>query len=74
MNSLGLTDGNQITVESTINAITARAYTSDRLPKGIIGALIHDSEIIINKIFPLQFDEESFTPNFKSVAVKIKKI
>lgn len=74
MDSLGLNDGNQVIIESTINSLITRAYTSDRLPKGIIGALIHDSELIINKIFPLQFDEESYTPNFKSVAVKIKKL
>jgi hypothetical protein len=27
----------------------------------------------VNKLFPTQFDEESFQPNFKTVVVQIKK-
>jgi hypothetical protein len=34
----------------------------------------HFDSLLVNKLFPTQFDEETFTPNYKTVAVRIEKI
>ncbi|MFA5406594.1 MAG: molybdopterin-dependent oxidoreductase [Candidatus Nanoarchaeia archaeon] len=73
MKQLSLAEGERLTIESQTNSLTGNAYKSDRLPRGIIGAYMHYSKLMINKLFPLKFDEESFTPNYKAVAVRVKK-
>ncbi len=73
MNKLKLINGVKIKVSSTVGSLTGKAYSSDRVPKGIIGSFMHYSSLPINKLFPLRFDEESFTPNYKAVAVNVTK-
>ncbi|VVB74787.1 Formate dehydrogenase subunit alpha [Candidatus Tiddalikarchaeum anstoanum] len=71
---LGLSDGDDVVVESQINSLVSKAFISDRIPAGIIGAYMHYSELRVNSLFPLNFDNESFTPNYKAVGVIVKKI
>ncbi len=73
MKKEGIKQEQEITIESTTNKLTGKAYKADNLPRGVIGAYIHYDELPINKLFPLRFDEESYTPNYKSVAVRIQK-
>jgi formate dehydrogenase major subunit len=73
MNRLGLNEGEGVKVSSVAGSLKGKVYSSDRMPQGIIGAYIHYSSLMINTLFPLKFDEESFTPNYKSVAVNVKK-
>ncbi len=68
---LKIKPGELIEVQSRIGKIKAKAYISNKIPKGIIGAYIHFFPI--NKIVPLRFDEESFTPNYKNIAVNVEK-
>ena len=72
--NLKIKDGNTVKVSNKIGALVGKAYTSDKIPKGIIGTFIHYSKLKVNTLFPTKFDEESFTPNYKSVAVQIEKI
>ncbi len=73
MKKEGIKNEEEIIIESTTNKLIGKAYKSNNLPRGIIGAYIHYDELPINKLFPLRFDEESYTPNYKSVAVRIQK-
>ncbi len=72
--SLNIKDGDKIEVTSKTANLVAPIKISSRILPGYIGATFHSRELLINKLFPLQFDEETFTPNFKIVAVNIKKI
>jgi formate dehydrogenase (coenzyme F420) alpha subunit len=71
---LKLKDKNQIKVKSKVGFIQGPVSISESIKQGTIGANFHYKELLVNKLFPLQFDEETFTPNFKSVAVKITKV
>ncbi len=71
---LGIKDGDRIKVKSKVSYLIGKAKIDKRIPKGFVGAHFHFEKLLINKLFPLQFDEESFTPNFKTVAVKILKL
>lgn len=74
LEKLKLEEGDKIKVTSSAGSLESEAYCADFLPKGIIGAYMHYSELKINTLFPVQFDEETFTPNYKGVAVKVEKV
>jgi len=74
LKNLGLKEGQPVKVSSTVTSLNGKVYASKKLPSGIIGAYFHYSSLPINKLFPLKFDEESFTPNYKSVAVSLKTL
>lgn len=71
---LGLKDNDLIEVESSISSLKGPAFITKNLPKGIIASSIHSDKLLVNKLFPTRFDEESFTPNYKAVAVNVKKV
>ncbi|MBD3312770.1 molybdopterin-dependent oxidoreductase [archaeon] len=72
MKKLGVNNGSRIKVTSLAGALKNRAYASDKMPRGVIGAYIHYFKV--NNLYPLKFDEESFTPNYKSVAVNVETL
>ncbi len=72
MKRLKIKEGDEIIITSRINSIKSRAYSLSKIPRRMIGAYIHNTEV--NKLIPLVFDEESFTPNYKGIAVKVEKI
>ena len=67
-------DNDRIKVSSKVSDLIGYAKVDEKISKGFIGAQLHSDKLLINKLFPLQFDEESFTPNLKTVAVRIKKV
>ncbi len=71
--NLKIKDQTKVKVSSLAGTLTGKAYISDKIPQGMIGAYMHYSELKINTLFPTKFDEESFTPNYKSVAVRVEK-
>lgn len=71
---LNLEQGDEVRVKSIAGELTNKVYISKRIPKGVIGAYIHYSELKINTLYPVKFDEESFTPNYKNVAVMVEKV
>jgi formate dehydrogenase major subunit len=70
----GIKDGQHIEVISQAGSVKAVVKISERMPKGILGAHIHFEQLLINKLFPAQIDRQTFTPNYKTVAVAIRKI
>ena len=71
---LEIKDGDGMEVSSHISKLTAKAKIDKRIPKGIVGMYFHFKELLVNKLFPAEFDEKMFTPSYKMVAVQIKKV
>jgi len=70
---LNLTDNDKILVTSSEASVKGIVKISSKIPTGFIGAYFHSEKLLINRLFQLQFDEETFIPNFKVAAVKISK-
>jgi len=70
---LKIKDGDRIKVSSSVGSLITKAKTDGRMPEGTVGMHFHFKELLVNKLFPTQFDEETFTPNYKLVAVQITK-
>jgi hypothetical protein len=34
----------------------------------------HFEKLLVNMLFPTQFDEKTFTPNYKMVAVSVRRV
>jgi len=64
----------EVIVKSRVGSLRGYAFISKRILKGYIGAHFHFENFLVNKLYPLEFDKRSFTPNFKTVAVKILKV
>ncbi|MFP4045946.1 MAG: molybdopterin oxidoreductase family protein [Candidatus Aenigmatarchaeota archaeon] len=71
---LGLKDGDRVKVTSPVSSLTSVAQIDDSIPKGTVGATFHERKLLVNELVPTQFDQESFTPNYKAVAVRVKKV
>ncbi len=63
----------EIIVKSKVGSLNGYAFISKRILSGYVGAHFHFENLLVNKLFPLEFDPRAFTPNFKCVAVKIIK-
>jgi len=70
---LKIKNGDWIEIFNSNGKIKARAKISEIVPEGIVAMHFHSEKILVNKLFPTQFDEESFQLNFKTVAVQIKR-
>ena len=66
-------NNDKVSVESSESKVEGRVKISDKIPKGFVGAHFHSEKLLVNKLFSLQFDEETFIPNYKVVAVRISK-
>jgi predicted molibdopterin-dependent oxidoreductase YjgC len=71
---LKIKSGNKIRILSHVSSVIAEARIDERIPKGIVATHFHFDSLLVNKLFPTQFDEETFTPNYKMLAVRIEKI
>jgi len=71
---LNLKDLDEIIVSSRVGHVKGYVKLTKKIPPGYIGAHFHFENLLINKLFPLEFDKRTFTPNFKAVAVKIRKL
>jgi formate dehydrogenase major subunit len=70
---LKIKDGEKVKITSSVGSLIARVKIDNRFPSGIVGMHFHSKKLLVNKLFPTRFDEETMTPNFKLVAVKIEK-
>ncbi|OYT37929.1 hypothetical protein B6U82_00950, partial [Candidatus Pacearchaeota archaeon ex4484_31] len=70
---LDIKDDDVIEVSSRVSSIKGKAKVDCKMPKGMVGAHFHFKELLVNKLFPLEFDRRTLTPNFKLVAVNVKK-
>jgi len=62
-----------VEVSSRVGSVHCKVKIDPNIPKGIVGMHFHFEELLINKLFPTQFDEKTFTPNYKMTAVNIQK-
>lgn len=71
---LGVTSGDMVEVSSSVGNIQCKAQVDESIPKGRVGMHFHFEELLVNKLFPTQFDENTFTPNYKMTAVAVRKL
>jgi formate dehydrogenase major subunit len=71
--ALEIRSGDVVEVLSSVGSIECPALVDDNVPKGRVGMHFHFEELLVNKLFPTQFDDKTFTPNFKMVAVNVRK-
>jgi len=70
---LGISDDDVTEIVSSAGSVTCRARTDENIPRGRVGMHFHFEQLLVNKLFPTQFDEKTFTPNYKMVAVNVRK-
>jgi predicted molibdopterin-dependent oxidoreductase YjgC len=71
---LGILDGDPVEVSSSVGSVECEARIDETIPKGRVGMHFHFEALLVNKLFTTQFDEKTFTPNYKMVAVCVRKI
>jgi anaerobic selenocysteine-containing dehydrogenase len=71
---LGITSGDIIEVASSVGSITCKAQVDENIPTGRVGMHFHFEQLLVNKLFPTQFDDKTFTPNYKMTAIAIRKL
>lgn len=69
----GLRPGDKVIAESPAGSVKGKAWVDNNLPDRIMAASFHSKKLLVNRLYPAQFDEETFTPNYKAVAVSVKK-
>jgi len=71
---LGVSTDDDLEVSSSAGSVTCKAHVDGSIPKGIVGMHFHFEELLVNRLFPTQFDEKTLTPNYKMVAVSVRKL
>ncbi len=70
---LNIANGDVVEVSSSAGNIQCEARIDENIPKGRVGMHFHFEQLLVNKLFPTQFDEKTFTPNYKMTAVSVRK-
>ena len=73
MKRFKLNPGAFVEVASKASEMKGRIWLDDNLPDRTIAAMFHSGKFLVNKLYPTEFDEETFTPNYKAIAVSIRK-
>jgi formate dehydrogenase major subunit len=71
---LGVSNDDVVEVSSSVGSLRCRARVDEGIPKGRVGMHFHFEELLVNKLFPTQFDEKTFTPNYKMTAVSVRRL
>jgi len=71
---LGISAGDEVEVSSSVGSIVCKAQVDESIPMGRVGMHFHFEQLLVNRLFPTQFDEKTFTPNYKMVAVSVRKL
>jgi len=70
---LGINSGDTVEVSSSVGSLTCKAQVDESIPKGRVGMHFHFEQLLVNKLFPTQFDDKTLTPNYKMTAVNVRK-
>jgi predicted molibdopterin-dependent oxidoreductase YjgC len=70
---LGIANGEFVEVSSSVGSLKCEARIDETIPKGRVGMHFHFEQLLVNRLFPTQFDEKTFTPNYKMTSVGIRK-
>ena len=68
-----INDGDYVCVESPRGKVDVKARITDEVKEGILSTTFHFPEIMINNITGDIHDSEAMCPEYKVVAVKIRK-
>ncbi|NNE14557.1 MAG: molybdopterin-dependent oxidoreductase, partial [Saprospiraceae bacterium] len=71
--SIGVKDGDKICVESPRGKVDVSAYITEDVKPGILSTTFHFPEIMVNLVTSDEMDTEASCPEYKVVAVKIRK-
>ncbi|MEN8230049.1 MAG: formate dehydrogenase subunit alpha [Bacteroidota bacterium] len=68
-----INDGDYVCLESPRGKIDVKAQITDRVNRGILSATFHFPEIMVNNVTSDVHDSEAMCPEYKVVAVRIRK-
>lgn len=71
---LDISNGSIVEVSSVVGNVKCEARIDETIPRGRAGMHFHFEQLLVNKLFPTQFDEKTFTPNYKMVAVSVHNL
>ncbi len=71
---LGIKDNDKVKIVSDVGEINALARISDKIPEKLVATRFHYKEMLVNKLFGSDFDDVTFTPNYKCCAVRVEKV
>jgi formate dehydrogenase major subunit len=68
-----INDGDMVCVESPRGKVDIKAYITDEVKPGILSTTFHFPEVMLNIITSDEHDSEALCPEYKIVAVNIRK-
>jgi formate dehydrogenase major subunit len=68
-----ISDGDMVCVESPRGKVDIKAFITDEIKQGILSSTFHFPEVMLNIITSNEHDSEAMCPEYKVVAVKIRK-
>lgn len=71
---LKLKQNSKIKISSKAGQIKVKVKITQDMPENLVSVPFHFKEVLVNKLFPLEFDPAVQQPNQKRVAVSIKKV
>ena len=69
----GIAEGDMVCVESARGKVDIKARVSDEVKPGVISTTFHFPELLVNMVTSSVSDSEAKCPEFKVVAVRIRK-
>jgi anaerobic selenocysteine-containing dehydrogenase len=73
-NRLKLDDGDEVRVVSETGSVTAPVKSNPDVQQGLVTTTFHSTKLPINTLFPTRFDRLTFTPNYRTIAVRVEKV
>ena len=71
---LSISNGDTVEVSSSVGSLKCEARTDENIPRGRVGMHFNFEELLVNKLFPTQFDDKTFTPNYKMTPVSVHNL
>ncbi len=69
----GIFDGDFATISSICGSLDAKIKTDRLVQRGVVKMFIHSQKLLVNRLVPLDYTSATFTPNYKSIAIDVKK-
>jgi anaerobic selenocysteine-containing dehydrogenase len=69
----GIVDGDKVIVSSICGNIESKVILDSSVNRGLVKMFIHSENLLVNKLVPLDYSSITFTPNYKSISVDVKK-
>ncbi|MEM2884875.1 MAG: molybdopterin-dependent oxidoreductase [Thermoproteota archaeon] len=69
----GLRDGDLVAVRSVCGSVGARLRVDPSVNRGLVKMFIHSEKLLVNRLVPLDYTSLTFTPNYKSISVDVRK-